>query len=495
MGTLAYIKNIIDKELKKDLTIRERNLLISFRNRALNIMTEYRECLHHSPIEYAIQQGNIYTQDHISKIYVEKRNQAIKVAKKKLERLLHDVSIEYKKAQFDLNHKNTFTKIAWALSDIEFHIGATLKNIDSKYTLDNKIIDRKFFAFYFASVMQGRYLPFSQGSDPFRDEHSKGECFGYVKAWSNEVSQYGHSINLHCLDDEVNDIQSNQLGYGSIGGTMFDFHADTDFRTLLNNILDHIQPEKIYNLQLSFSISEGHAIGLRYIADSKEYEFFDPNLGTFVFGNRENFVAFLSLCLLYTYFVALTKNGLVSGFISLQETGIQPVHAKPSVPETTKLRSDHKNDDYIYSLSEIAKDHETELSDASYIRRHWPSIVAGGLLGLIGNLSTVLSYLLIARKSISLSTFGLMLAVCEAAGLAIECNSNYISSTLVAAAWNTAVYLIPEIAMLKDEDINTNNLSSSEFNPRLFQSAKHPREEEDDANLRHVRPHIANPEA
>lgn len=237
--------------------------------------------------------------------------------------------------------------------------------------------------------MGGRYIPFGQHLDPLRGKElvrgvtaeSEGLCAGYTKAWCDEIKKYGHAVKLPRLDDYVYYRQfQHTFNDKFFSDWKKDFSSQTDFRILIDDMLNCMQPEKIYELVWDSDTGKPttpkHATGIRLIPGQDSVEFFDPNFGIVVFDHRMQFTSWLAHYLCLDNFNMLVDDNSVGGTLSLHALKNQPANAIPSIPPLqSKSENTEPEKNLRHTLAATAAINNIKLSDRGFLRRHWFDIL------------------------------------------------------------------------------------------------------------------------
>lgn len=429
----------------------ESNFLLAIENRFRAIISTYHAWMKNGVIDDARQLNKPLTQQMIIDEYLTIQQKSKGFVCIAVGQLLHDIRVEKKNNISNLEYIRLLDKIAAStLSVLDNVKNNVILSSKATYQTSAEAIDDVKSGIYtnglngytqFINALNGRYLPFTQEDDPFRsreknDGSYQGGCSGHVATWCKGINKSGFYSSMYCLDAETYESQHHQVVDHLCADWVSDFYAETDFRMLLSNLLDHVQSDKVYRLFIHPGTDEAHVMGLRYISSCHSFECFDPNYGTFVFEQRECFIIFLANLLCDEYFSFLTVKNVVKGELKLYESGNQPENAIPSIPPlTTQLQMtageiNAIENELTFSLSAEAMMRGIKLEDHSYLQRHWSNILAGAGAGL--SVSRLLPYLTQGTSLMNPVTAALT-ATCIAAGIVVESNSKLISSIGKAA--------------------------------------------------------------
>ncbi|VVC75354.1 hypothetical protein AQUSIP_06440 [Aquicella siphonis] len=193
----------------------------------------------------------------------------------------------------------------------------------SKYKSSSVLSDP---LYQFANQLGARFILSMQGLDPIRGRLSEsidfeGVCHGHVIKWKDEVESAGKYLALPRHDEKTFSYQNNQgqKERGIICKNVMDIWEAVD------NVIASLDTHLIYKLSFN-RLDAGHAMGLRKLKTG-EIEFFDPNLGLFVFKNSTSFRAWI-----IQLFLEYRMNHQEC-MIGLNPIGKQPKGAVATIPE------------------------------------------------------------------------------------------------------------------------------------------------------------------
>jgi len=176
-----------------------------------------------------------------------------------------------------------------------------------------------------ASHLGGYYCVSSQSVDPLNGVDHKGNCFGHVMTWMQQIQNTGRYTGVMRADQQTRALQLGQ-NFGQKFLSLFrtqgfwDWHHESMLK-ITDEILQKMKPTTIYGLSF-----KSHIVGLRRLPGTDQIEVNDPNYGIFILPNAFAFKVWL-FQLLSAYKYRFPFEGML-----LEELGQQPGKVSASIP-------------------------------------------------------------------------------------------------------------------------------------------------------------------
>lgn len=228
----------------------------------------------------------------------------------------------------------------------------------------------------------GRYVPFVQNYDPLSYGAPKGSCYGYVVQWSNDIKKSKNNFVIPRLNKKVLFAQNKQSrNYFSSWSSSFG--RKTNLQSVISNMQHHLVDDTIYELGLDFCNDDiSHALGIRKLPGN-EIEFFDPNLGIFIFPNDERFAQWLAnhLCTRHT------SDLYHGGSLELNSLGKVGKKNEPSIPKLNIGSNEVAGVKVITTIESAVNENPgidlSTIQHKNFFGRHKLKIILGACIGAL----------------------------------------------------------------------------------------------------------------
>lgn len=264
----------------------------------------------------------------------------------------------YKVAQ---NNKILFQQIKHCSEELV----ESSENINSKIKVINTIVSRP--ACFLARRLNARFIPLFQGLDPLRGKTKatsdfSGACFGHAMSWIHAIEQHDQYLSQPTHDKETFLNQKYQKEDDNIHRLdKFGIYYDNvqDIWVMLEKHFSTADNNAVFRLCFRQQNSDGHAMGYRKSAN-EEIEFFDCNLGLFVFKNLETFKIWI-FEILSSYLRTEAKFK-----IAFHQCGVQNPGSTATIPLVERLSEDN---DHNQIMDMLPKDPINFCTHHSYIKK------------------------------------------------------------------------------------------------------------------------------
>ncbi|TAK78400.1 MAG: hypothetical protein EPO11_01305, partial [Gammaproteobacteria bacterium] len=312
------------------------------------------------------------TQEELLEETKNTQNETVGFTLKTVDTLLTDINKELKNTS-----DNSYTAILSHVKDCAITIDNVVKERINLET-DKELHEIRKKQGDFFKKLGVRYLPFKQSSDPLKGQISidndkkkfEGVCAGHVMQWVKEIEGAGKASKLSRLDERTLFFHTNQHQPTTWTGKYNPLSNLASFRMDIDQLIDKIKPDEIYQFSMRFNkTNSGHRMGIRRIPNSNDIEFFDPNFGTVVFNEINDFKKWLTAYIAETYYPDMEKGGEF-----VLRKGFQPSDAKASIPTLTggevKDSKESMLSDYEKSVAKVLKKLNPKPKDDSLIKFH-----------------------------------------------------------------------------------------------------------------------------